>query len=289
MPQYQSEAGRQCCPSSANLATGLESSKLSMLVRAAPEGYLCITQPTHAWVSGQLAQAWGNDDFGSFSPWREVCLGAEQHDIGWSVWEGAPTLNAETGHPHHFTELPTATHIDLWTGAKALTLPMGRYAALLVSLHGTGLYERFTGWQKSEHKSLVEHFLEREATFQQQLIATLRRDPHYQADTSDEAIARNRRLVAIWDWLSILLCSGITSDRQIEQVPTANGDTTITLAPLAHDSTQIKLSPWCFQAESVALVFEAKVLERSFTDETAMRHALANAPWVTLTTTLLAG
>ncbi len=58
---------------------------------------ICITQPTHAWVAGQLARAWGNDRFGSFAPWEEVCLGAEQHDIGWHRWEGSPTLNPTTG------------------------------------------------------------------------------------------------------------------------------------------------------------------------------------------------
>jgi len=42
---------------------------------------ICITQPTRAWVAGQLARAWGNDRFGSFAPWEEVCLGAEQHDM----------------------------------------------------------------------------------------------------------------------------------------------------------------------------------------------------------------
>ena len=58
-----------------------------MLHRADPDGPIVITQPAHAWVSGQLAQAWGNEPFGDFAPREEVCLAAEQHDIGWLVWE----------------------------------------------------------------------------------------------------------------------------------------------------------------------------------------------------------
>ena len=59
-----------------------------------------------AWVSGELARAWGNEEFGQFVPPKELCLAAEQHDIGWLLWEQAPTLNPETGYPYRFTELP---------------------------------------------------------------------------------------------------------------------------------------------------------------------------------------
>jgi hypothetical protein len=110
-----------------------------MLHRLSKEGLICITQPNHAWVSGELARAWGNEQFGQFVPPKEVCLVAEQHDIGWLLWEQAPTLNPKTGYPYRFTELQTRVHIDIWTGAKQLAMPLGRYVTLLVSLHGTGL------------------------------------------------------------------------------------------------------------------------------------------------------
>ena len=85
-----------------------------MLHRLTKQGLICITQPNHAWLSGQLAQAWGNEDFGLLTPPKEVCLGAELHDIGWLHWEQAPTLNPKTGYPHNFTELSTQVHVDIW-------------------------------------------------------------------------------------------------------------------------------------------------------------------------------
>ncbi len=143
-----------------------------MLHRPSLEGLICITQPNHAWVSGQLARAWGNERFGEFVPIQEVCIGAEQHDIGWLVWEGAPTLNKHSGYPHRFTEVPTKVHVAMWSDAKHLTQPYGRYVALLVSLHGTGLYERFLGWQKSpDSRQIVQNFLEHEYAFQAELTA----------------------------------------------------------------------------------------------------------------------
>ncbi len=144
-----------------------------MLHRGDPAGLIVIT-PTHAWVAGCLARAWGNDTFGSFAP-KEVCLGAEQHDIGWLVWENMPTLNPNTGYPHSFMEVPTEVHVGIWSGAKQFILPFGRYAALLVSLHGTGLYERFRRWQNSPKSTQeeVQEFLAQEKVFQQQLTTNL--------------------------------------------------------------------------------------------------------------------
>lgn len=258
-----------------------------MLYRTIDENRICITQPTHAWVSGQMAQVWGNEMFGSLAPYQAVCLGAEQHDIGWIPWESAPTFNPETGYPHSFMELAPEVHTKLWAGAKQLAMPMGRYVALLVSLHGTGLYERFTHWKNSpEATRAVEAFLQQEKKFQQNLIARLGQDPAYQPYVTPEVIIRNQRLVATLDGLSLFICMGVTAQKQFEQVPSATGETTLTLMPINDDPTQLWLEPWCFQRDEVTVVFEGRILSEKASNEEMMRDRLANAPWVTLTATL---
>lgn len=258
-----------------------------MLYRTPSESRICITQPTHAWVSGQLAQVWGNEKFGAIAPYAAVCLGAEQHDIGWIPWEAAPTLNPNTGYPHSFNEVAPAVHTKLWAGAKHLALPMGRYVALLVSLHGTGLYERFTHWKNSpEATRVVEAFLRQEKEFQQQLIYQLAQDPAYAPYVAPETIVRNQRLVATLDALSLAICMGVTGQRQVEHVPTATGETTLTLMPIANDPTQLSVDPWCFQTDEVTVVFEGRILREKATDEPTLQNQLATAPWVTVTTTL---
>ncbi|MBW4422405.1 MAG: DUF3891 family protein [Myxacorys californica WJT36-NPBG1] len=269
-----------------------------MLYRSVTQDRICITQPTHAWVSGQLAQAWGNDSFGAFAPREAVCLGAEQHDIGWLPWEAAPTLNPKTGYPHSFREVAPEVHTKLWAGAKQLAMPMGRYVALLVSLHGTGLYERFTSWQGSpESARVVEAFLKQEKEFQQDLMARLRQDPDYAAHVTPDAIARNQRLVAVWDMLSLAICIGVTEQQQFEAVPLATGDTTLTLTLIGEkrnsegtrsNSTQLQVEPWCFRVPSVDLLFEGRILKEPALDEKMMQQQLDSAPWVTLTTMLRA-
>ena len=118
-----------------------------------------------------------------------------------------PSLNKHSGYPHRFTEVSTKVHVAMWSDAKHLTQPYGMYVALLVSLYGTGLYERFLGWQKSpESRQIVQEFLEREYAFQEELTANLRNDSYYAPYTTPENIWRNRQLVAIWDAL-IHLCA----------------------------------------------------------------------------------
>jgi hypothetical protein len=260
-----------------------------MLLRSSsPEEVICITQPHHAWISGQLARMWGNEQFGEVSPHQEVCLAAEQHDIGWLIWEQTPTLNPQTGYPHSFSELATKNHVKNWSKARNFALPLGRYVALLVSLHGTRLYERFRGWENyPETKELVQNFLNGEYAFQQELISKLQKDSYHAPYATPEVIKRNQKLVAVWDALSLIICHGFTGEKIVENVPTANGEITLTLKNKENHPLEISVSPWPFRESQVNLVFEGRLLQQKFTDETVMQEALIQAPGVTINTTLL--
>src|SRR5581483_6931497 len=112
-----------------------------MLLRSDEHGVLAIGQASHAWLSGQLARAWGNERFGSVEPNAEVCLAADQHDVGMAAWDLNPTRNPDTGLPYGFTEMPIGTHMQLWRDGPPRLLTQSRYAALLVARHGMRLYE----------------------------------------------------------------------------------------------------------------------------------------------------
>src|SRR5919112_1125479 len=108
-----------------------------MLLRPDGDEFLCIGQASHAWISGQMARAWAEP----FEPYEDVCLAAEQHDVGMAEWDLEPSLNPETGLPMGFTEMPFAVHSELWLAAPKKLVTTSAYAAALVSLHGTRLYE----------------------------------------------------------------------------------------------------------------------------------------------------
>jgi hypothetical protein len=260
-----------------------------MLFRKVDGGALAITQTTHAWVSGQIARAWGNELTGAIEPREAVYLAAEQHDIGWLNREPEPALNPEAGRPRSFLELPPETHLgEIWSRAGEMALLTSRYAALLVSLHGTHLYGRFRGDPEAAN-GLAQPFLEQQDAFQATLIASLVADPHYAAYVTPEILRRNRRLIALWDRLSLDICRGMSGPDRIEQIPFADGDATLTIAPVSDDPNRFTLEPWPFAASEIGLIFEGRFLNRRFTDEAALKQGLVDAPWRSAAITLSPG
>lgn len=261
-----------------------------MLHRNDPDGLIVIAQPAHAWVSGQLARAWGNAAFGAVEPWEEVCLAAEQHDIGMAAWETAPTLNPQTGRSHHFMNLPVGLHLGVFAAAAPLALAQSRYAALLTSLHFTGLAERRNNPADTpKDLAAVRDFRARTEAWQAELIAGLRADRRYAPHATDAVIARNRQLVRIWDWFSLALLLDFAETATIPGVPTADGSADLTLTKSAAGPARIAVAPWPFARDRVGLVCEGRRLPGTYPDQAALRAALARAPWVTIELELVEG
>ena len=222
-----------------------------MLLREDGDAVVCIGQPAHAWLSGQLARNWALDPV---EPWEEVCLAAEQHDAGMADWDARPELNPDSGRPYSFIEMPLATHLRLWTAAPAKLIPQSRYAAVLLSMHGTALYEmRDLSRMSAGQADAVRAYLEGQRALQARLSQGL------------EHVKRNQRLIWIWDFLSLGLCLR-WEGRSVEGV-TLHADT---------------IEPWPFAADRVTLRTEGRRLEGRFGDEEEMRAALDAAPWVEL-------
>ena len=172
-----------------------------MLVKPEGQGALLITQQAHAFVSGQLARAWGNERVVPPEPFREVCLAAEQHDLGMASFDMNPTLNPETGFPHSFMEMPLDTHLEIWTEAPLRMLAQDRYAAMLVALHGIALYERRNlDSLAPADAARVQAFIQTQRSFVDEIAAEL-------GVGADER-ERNQRLIWTFDSLSLALLLG---------------------------------------------------------------------------------
>jgi hypothetical protein len=251
-----------------------------MLLRRDGDDVIAIGQPAHAWLSGQLARAWGNDRFGAFEPWEEVCLAAEQHDIGLAEWERAPTLNPSSGLPRSFMELELDEHLECWWRAGPLVVPQSRYAALLVSLHGVALYERRDlARLDPADAERVRAFLAGQRELQSGLLAALRADGRTAAAAADETVRRNQRLVWTWDSLSLgLLLDWMPFELAAVPAGDAPVDITVRLSP----DGAVTLDPWPFAAPRLTVRSEGRRLTGRFDDAATMRAALAAAPWVTV-------
>lgn len=233
-----------------------------MMLAAYPEGHLVVTQPTHAWLAAQIARAWGNRRFGHFDPWEDVCLAAEQHDIGMTSSDRSPTLDADTGLPTTFMRMGLETHLRLWTEGPDQVLAQSRYAALLTSMHGSALY------QHRGAEPRVAAFLAKRRAFEQRLITGL--------DPPADEVARNQRLLWTWDGLSLALILG-WAPWSAERVPAA-GEEVVDMR-LGRDDGGHTLDPWPFEEERVAVQVEGRVLRSTFTATADLRTALAHAPW----------
>jgi hypothetical protein len=225
---------------------------------------LAIGQPSHAWLSGQLARAWA----GQMERREETCLAAEQHDIGMAEWDLRPTLNPETGLPHSFMEMPLDAHLQIWSHAAEKMMRQSAYAALLVSMHGSALYEmRDLDRMEAADAERVRRFLADRRAEQDALLAAL--------GETREAVRRNQRLVWTWDFMSLALCLD-WMPTAARDVPLAGGEDDVRIETVHLD--HVSLDPWPFAAPELTVRCEGRRLEGPFAQEADMRAALDSAP-----------
>jgi hypothetical protein len=254
-----------------------------MLLRTDDRGVLLIGQASHAWISGQLARAWGNVRFGSIEPREEVCLGAEQHDVGMARWDLAPSRNPDTGLPHSFIEMPLSVHLDLWSRAARRLLTQSRYAALLVSMHGTRLYElRDLDALPSDQAEAIRGFFGAQRAFQQQLLTSLRDGASTASAAAPGAVARNSQLIWTWDYLSLAICLD-WAPGAAHGVPTAGAPVDLAITPGAEPLT-LRFDPWPFATDALTVRAEGRRLDagRRFDTDEALAAALEQARWETV-------
>lgn len=218
----------------------MEGTLALMLLRPDGDDFLCIGQTSHAWISGQMARAWAEP----FEPYEEVCLAAEQHDVGMAEWDLAPSLNPKTGLPYTFMEMPFAVHSGLWREAPKKLVSTSAYAAALVSAHGSRLYEM------REATPEVSEFLAWQERFREWL------------GFSRSDLEPASTLIWVWDYLSLALLLGWQG--HVEGLDVSGG----------------VVSPWPFRESSVTLRCEARRLSGRFGSESELHAALAAAPTI---------
>ncbi|HEX4767669.1 MAG TPA: DUF3891 family protein [Lichenihabitans sp.] len=249
-----------------------------MLLRKDNQRLILIPQPAHAWLAGQMARAWGNAEFGPPDPFEEVCAGVEQHDIGWQDRDQHPGFLAETGMPMQFPDVPAAEHTLFWADGVRRAASLGRYPALLVSLHGTTIYsEKFDmGKAAPADAAAARRFLDEQHSFQSAILASLRADPRTAASATPEAVERNRLLVAALDAVSLYACWGLEREVVIGKVPT-HGPATRPLVLRPTSPGEIAVDPWPFGPKRLVLAVEGRRLSPPFRSEEALLAAYAAA------------
>jgi Protein of unknown function (DUF3891) len=233
-----------------------------MLFRTEPAGVLAISQPTHAWISGQILRAWHE----ALS--EPLLLAGEQHDIGWLDWETAPTFNPQTGRPHLFREIGAAVHSPMWRqGVERALGAWGAHVALLVSRHGGVIYGRYTDRHRISEAdaAAAQTYLETQAPLETAWAKTLRLDA--------AALQKQTTLVALSDTLSLALCGELNTPFEVEAPSASGGTETLRLVERPGHPFDFVLSPWPFKRDVLDVAGEARPLPATgrFDNEAGMR------------------
>ena len=259
-----------------------------MLLRKERQSTIALPQVNHAWISGQLARAWGNETFAAPAPREVVCLAAEQHDIGWADYDMFPDFDPVTGLPQEFHEVSEATHTALWRDGVNRARVFGRFVALLVSLHADTIYTRHYDFKKAdlETAALVRRFLEDQRAFQADMFDSLASDPTFSAMATHEAVDQNRLLIAALDAMSLAICWGVGQPVPIKSVPLHLAQSTeITLRP-GGGSSDVIVDPWPFAATRVDVQAEGRRLQGPYGGLGELHEAFEKADAAVIEVTL---
>ena len=235
-----------------------------MLFRSQTSGVLAISQPTHAWISGQILRAW-QENLG-----ETLLLAAEQHDIGWLDWETEPTFNPSTGRPHLFREVGAATHAPMWTrGVQRARDAWGTHVALLVSRHGGVIYRRFIDRHRMNEAdaAAAQNYLDTQAPIEAAWARAL--------GLVASELELETGLIAFADTLSLKAPLDL-------EAPGREGEALrIRLAERPGSSFEFVLCPWPFRTNELVAEGEARPLPERLSDELAMRNWMASPNRVT--------
>lgn len=255
-----------------------------MVLRERKGSVLCIPQSEHARISGQIAAAWGNERVPRAEPADELTLAAARHDIGMDAYDAEPEFDPETGLPRDFMSMPLEEHIRCWRRGPEMVVDEDAYAAILVSLHGTTLMARRSTADEAE-RELLDAYLAEQEDLREGLRDQLSSDPHLAPYLESDPIERNRRLMALWDAMSLAACTHRLPER-ITNTPAGKPPLVVEMAfhgsgggdAGAGDPHVVTVAPWPFADDEVHLWAEGRRLQGRFDDVESMHSALREAP-----------
>lgn len=266
-----------------------------MIIREQGDSLLLIRQTDHAFLAGFLAKEWGNAEFPRPEPFASFCLATSEHDNGWSEWELMPTLDAKTRMPDTFMSIPTEEHILLYQRGIERLVKVDHYAALLVSMHCTGLYDRARAtipgysakYVKSTETTLVNDFIHRLRLQQLRLKVDIRANPATKEFVVEEKLKANLERLEALDRLSLHLCLNPQESCLIEAVPKDDSGSEVDLDLRNEGGNVLTLAPYPFRRETLEVsILARRIPKRVYVDDMDFQKALSQAQFFAIKFTL---
>ena len=266
-----------------------------MVVRDRKDGSAIVsTQEDHAELSSQFAAHWGNSHFSQLRPYESMVFATTYHDSGYREWEGAPPMNLEKGRPYgHREDPPSFEQTELKAYVRNIDWIRSHdpYAALLVSMHRTGLWKNRYQFFTSPKGRLRERSPETKAVMKD-LESTQEKERKALGSTNprfEEQLWFNYRLLQVYDLLSLYFCcDGYDEDRfkesAIAPVPVSyDSKEEVELRIVPTEANSVKIQPYPFDLSPLKFSVRARIIPAgTFASEEVCREAYHKAPRVLL-------
>ena len=229
-----------------------------MIVRAAADRILLITQPDHAQLARRIMECCVPL---ATRPLRDVILHAiEEHDNGWAEEDAAPRVNAATGGVVDFVNASADVRQAVWSRGVS-RLVDDPWAAALVAQHAMVIYDRFHA-----DAAWARFFAD----------ITTARDAMVQASGHPpEQLLSDYEFVRLADLTSLAFCTGWPGEQHF-------GEWSVRL-----DGTRV-LTPDVFGGMEIPIAIAARELpKRPFRSDADLRDSLREAPTTTLQGTVV--
>ena len=111
-----------------------------MLVARTDSGLRLVTQPDHARVAAEILSLWRADGLPHHPRRDDLLFAVREHDNGWQGGDAAPRVNAESGRPYDFLDLPDELRRELWEVATRRFGDERPAAAALITRHALEIH-----------------------------------------------------------------------------------------------------------------------------------------------------
>jgi Protein of unknown function (DUF3891) len=221
---------------------------------------------------------WGNGEFAAPQPFESMARAAAFHDFGWLRYETAPLFDAATQATPEFRQAPTTeAQLEAYQWCIDGLLAADPYAALIVSLHRTGLWRgRYDTINHPPHPV--------PPALSQAVTAFIERNEARQAQDRDRFDARqlrvNYHLLQVWDLLGLYFTCQDPFPQYVDPVPVGYGADERTRMELTPQSPRrVAFAPYPFATRPLTVQFVQRRLNAArFPDQEAFRRAWFAAP-----------
>lgn len=243
-----------------------------MIVQTAAPGepHFIVTQIDHARMSGDLASAFGNEQFVRPEPWELITYVIAHHDEGWVEVDAAPARDLHTGLVYHLTRTPLADLMTTSRRSPDFNERRHPFCGILSSMHSWGLYNGRYGLSDkifidsidSAQRPAVHAMLDAELSRQERLKQALRDDPATAEWVDDALLFQAYKLLQFFDTLALYFqtthAAARTPSRFLNVPAARNCDVILEVTPVAPDVAAV--TPWPFAGARLEVRCPGKML-----------------------------